>query len=192
MLEKSAVVRGLEMMTTPGGTGDNKSSLCLDILAQRQSEVEFIYGKPLELAEEAGLRKQMSQLVWLGEGHRNTFTQRIDAMTKRFDGKTAFVSGGSRGIGLAIATRLATEGADVMISGSQQKNLDAALAAITEKIRQAVLAHASDLRQMAGCEAAFTAHDAALAKDIWCIVPAQQKVGCFLISLMPIFRMALP
>ena len=55
MLEKSAVVRGLEMMTTPGGTGDNKSSLCLDILAQRQSEVEFIYGKPLELAEEAGL-----------------------------------------------------------------------------------------------------------------------------------------
>ena len=55
MLEKSAVVRGLEMKTTPGGTGDNKSSLCLDILAKRQSEVEFIYGKPLERAEEAGL-----------------------------------------------------------------------------------------------------------------------------------------
>ena len=55
MLEKSAVVKGLEMMTAPGGTGDNKSSLCLDVLAKRQSEVEFIYGKPLELAEKAGL-----------------------------------------------------------------------------------------------------------------------------------------
>ena len=55
MLEKSAVVEGLEMMTAPGGTGDNKSSLCLDVLAKRQSEVEFIYGKPLELAEKAGL-----------------------------------------------------------------------------------------------------------------------------------------
>ena len=55
MLEKSAVVEGLEMMTAPGGTGDNKSSLCLDVLAKRQSEVEFIYGKPLALAEKAGL-----------------------------------------------------------------------------------------------------------------------------------------
>lgn len=55
MLEKSAVVEGLEMMTASGGTGDNKSSLCLDILAKRQSEVDFIYGKPLELAEKAGL-----------------------------------------------------------------------------------------------------------------------------------------
>ena len=55
MLARSAVVEGLEMMTAPGGTGDNKSSLCLDVLAKRQSEVEFIYGKPLALAEKAGL-----------------------------------------------------------------------------------------------------------------------------------------
>ena len=37
-------------------------------------------------------------------------------------GKTAFVSGGTRGIGLAIAERLAREGADVMVSGSSQSN----------------------------------------------------------------------
>jgi 2-dehydropantoate 2-reductase len=43
-------------MTAPGGTGDNKSSLCLDLLAKRPSEVEFIYGRPLELADEAGLK----------------------------------------------------------------------------------------------------------------------------------------
>lgn len=54
-LDRDAVVRGLEMMTTPGGTGDNKSSLCLDVLARRPSELEFIYGKPLQLADAAGL-----------------------------------------------------------------------------------------------------------------------------------------
>ena len=54
-LERDVVVRGLEMMTAPGGTGDNKSSLCLDVLARRPSEVEFIYGKPLQLADAAGL-----------------------------------------------------------------------------------------------------------------------------------------
>ena len=55
MLDKDAVIKGLELMTAPGGTGDNKSSLCLDVLASRPSEVEFIYGKPLELADQAGL-----------------------------------------------------------------------------------------------------------------------------------------
>ena len=34
---------------------------------------------------------------------------------KRFSGKTALVSGGSRGIGLAIAKKLASEGANVAI-----------------------------------------------------------------------------
>ena len=42
-------------------------------------------------------------------------------------GKTAFVSGGTRGIGLAIAERLAREGADVMVTGSSQSNCDAAV-----------------------------------------------------------------
>ena len=54
-LDREAVVRGLELMTAPGGTGDNKSSLCLDVLARRPSEIEFIYGTPLQLADAAGL-----------------------------------------------------------------------------------------------------------------------------------------
>ena len=54
-LDRDAVVKGLELMTAPGGTGDNKSSLCLDVLARRPSEIEFIYGAPLRLADAAGL-----------------------------------------------------------------------------------------------------------------------------------------
>ena len=54
-LDKDEVVAGLKMMTQPSGTGDNKSSLCLDVQARRQSEIEFIYGHPLALAKAANL-----------------------------------------------------------------------------------------------------------------------------------------
>jgi NAD(P)-dependent dehydrogenase (short-subunit alcohol dehydrogenase family) len=46
------------------------------------------------------------------------------------EGKTAVVTGGSAGIGLAAATRLATEGAHVFITGRREAELVAAAAAI--------------------------------------------------------------
>jgi NAD(P)-dependent dehydrogenase (short-subunit alcohol dehydrogenase family) len=46
----------------------------------------------------------------------------------RFDGKTALVTGASRGIGLAIARRLVDDGARVAITARGQETLDAALA----------------------------------------------------------------
>ena len=54
-LDHSEVLKGLEIMTAAGGSGENKPSLCLDILARRPSEVEFIYGTALKLADAAGL-----------------------------------------------------------------------------------------------------------------------------------------
>jgi 3-oxoacyl-[acyl-carrier protein] reductase len=45
-------------------------------------------------------------------------------------GRVAVVSGGSRGIGRAIATRLADEGANVVLAARNQDNLDEAAAAI--------------------------------------------------------------
>ncbi|MDT7549780.1 MAG: 3-oxoacyl-[acyl-carrier protein] reductase [Actinomycetota bacterium] len=45
-------------------------------------------------------------------------------------GRVAVVSGGSRGIGRAIATRLADEGANVVLAARNQSNLDEAAAAI--------------------------------------------------------------
>lgn len=47
-------------------------------------------------------------------------------------GKTALVTGSSQGIGLAIATALATSGADVVLSGRSRDSLDDAASAVSE------------------------------------------------------------
>jgi NAD(P)-dependent dehydrogenase (short-subunit alcohol dehydrogenase family) len=51
-------------------------------------------------------------------------------MTSILDGKVAVVTGGTSGIGLAIATRFAAEGAHVFVTGRRQEAMDAALASI--------------------------------------------------------------
>ncbi|CAN5663349.1 SDR family oxidoreductase [soil metagenome] len=56
-------------------------------------------------------------------------------MKEKFSGKVALVTGGSTGIGLATAVRLAEEGAFVYITGRRQAELDAAVKLIGKSAR---------------------------------------------------------
>ena len=75
----------------------------------------------------------------------------------RFDGKTAFVSGGSKGIGLACARRLAAEGANVFLAASNAERLAVAVDTIGSETSAEAGHHAADLRTLEGCNAAAQA-----------------------------------
>lgn len=65
----------------------------------------------------------------------------------------AFVSGSTAGIGLAIVTRLAREGAEVWLSGRTQKRVDGAIAAVKKDFGDAqVHGIAADLGTAEGCD----------------------------------------
>jgi NAD(P)-dependent dehydrogenase (short-subunit alcohol dehydrogenase family) len=68
-------------------------------------------------------------------------------------GKLALVSGSTAGIGLAIATALAQEGARVIINGRQQAAVDEVVAALRASTGAEVLGFAGDLSVAATAEA---------------------------------------
>jgi len=57
----------------------------------------------------------------------------VDRMTGRFVGRTAFVTGGSRGIGKQIVEQFASEGANVAIIDINEESLNQTEAELTEK-----------------------------------------------------------
>ncbi|MFC4498830.1 MULTISPECIES: SDR family NAD(P)-dependent oxidoreductase [Streptomyces] len=66
----------------------------------------------------------------------------------QLEGKTAVVTGGGTGIGLAAAVRLAAEGAHVFITGRRKTVLDAAVEAIGPASATAVVGDISDLADL--------------------------------------------
>jgi len=69
----------------------------------------------------------------------------------QLDGKTALVTGGTSGIGLATAQRLAAEGAHVVLTGRSQDGVDRAAASIgaTATGVRSDITNADDLRELA-------------------------------------------
>src|SRR6516225_233841 len=76
-----------------------------------------------------------------------------ETLMKKLAGKVAVVTGGNSGIGLSTARRFAEEGAQVVISGRDQKTLDAAVKTIGGN----VLAVQSDVSKLADIDKLYKA-----------------------------------
>lgn len=77
-------------------------------------------------------------------------------MDLKLTNKVALVSGSTAGIGLAIATALATEGATVIINGRTTERVDAAIARIKQTVTDAFLEGiVADLGTLAGATELF-------------------------------------
>ena len=78
LLDRDAVLSGMELISQPGGTGDNKSSLCVDILNHRPTEVDSIYGGVIQFAEEKGIETPTLKVLHaLVKGVEENFTRDI-------------------------------------------------------------------------------------------------------------------
>lgn len=76
-------------------------------------------------------------------------------------GKTAIVTGSTKGIGLATAKGLAACGATVLVNGRKQQDVDAAIAAIMEAVRGShAIGFAGDLGTAKGCDELVAAQSA--------------------------------
>ena len=86
-------------------------------------------------------------------------------MQLRLDGKVAVVTGGSSGIGFAIAQTLAAENCNVIITGRDEKKLAAAAKAISSSTQQnsaLVVPKVCDVRDPQAIEALFVTVEAML------------------------------
>jgi ketoreductase len=76
-------------------------------------------------------------------------------MNAPLTGKVALITGGTRGIGLAGATRLGELGADIVITGTSVETVDTGLRALKDTGLAKVSGHVADVRSADSIEALF-------------------------------------
>ena len=63
-LDGEAIHRSLDEMVGAGGTGANRSSVCVDVLKKRPTEIDYINGSIVRLGRELGLATPVNQTFW--------------------------------------------------------------------------------------------------------------------------------
>jgi NAD(P)-dependent dehydrogenase (short-subunit alcohol dehydrogenase family) len=101
-------------------------------------------------------------------------------MEIKLDGRVAVITGGSKGLGLAMAQRFAASGADVAILARGQEGLDAALPEIVAVAKGRVMAVACDVSKAADIQRAYDAVMGRMGKiDIVVNNAGQSRTGAF-------------
>jgi NAD(P)-dependent dehydrogenase (short-subunit alcohol dehydrogenase family) len=102
----------------------------------------------------ARLQNKLTGSQFLSSG----FHKRIAPMDLGLKGKRALVSGSTAGIGLAIASALASEGASVIINGRTQASVDEVVAKLCADTNGDVTGFAGDLSEAAVAETLALRH----------------------------------
>jgi NAD(P)-dependent dehydrogenase (short-subunit alcohol dehydrogenase family) len=116
----------------------------------------------------------------MDRGYRVVKVRREGEMDIRLDGRTALITGGSKGLGLAMAKAFAASGADVAILARRPESLAEARAAIAADAAGRVAAIACDVSQADGVQRGFSEAVAALGRiDILVNNAGTSQTGTF-------------